>query len=48
VLLRFGGDLSQSEIAQRLEISQSQASRLLAAALEKLRHRLEADVDRAA
>ena len=48
VLLRFGGDLSQSEIAQRLEISQSQASRLLAAALEKLRRRLEADVDRAA
>jgi RNA polymerase sigma-B factor len=48
VLLRFGGDLSQSEIARRLEISQSQASRLLAAALEKLRQRLEADVDRAA
>ena len=48
VWLRFGGDLSQSEIAQRLEISQSQASRLLAAALEKLRQRLEADVDRAA
>jgi RNA polymerase sigma-B factor len=48
VVLRFGGDLSQTEIAQRLEISQSQASRLLAASLEKLQHRLEADVDRAA
>jgi RNA polymerase sigma-B factor len=48
VQLRFDGDLSQSEIAKRLEISQSQASRLLAAALEKLRQRLEPDVDRAA
>jgi RNA polymerase sigma-B factor len=48
VLLRFGGDLSQSEIARRLEISQSQASRRLAAALEKLRGALGADVGRAA
>jgi RNA polymerase sigma-B factor len=48
VLLRFGGDLSQSEIARRLEISQSQASRLLAAALDRLRRALEAGVGRAA
>ena len=48
VLLRFGGDLSQSEIAQRLDISQSQASRLLAAALQKLRRAIETDVGRAA
>jgi RNA polymerase sigma-B factor len=48
VLLRFRGDLSQGEIARRLEISQSQASRLLAAALQKLRRALEADVGRAA
>jgi len=37
VRLRFGGDLSQAEIAARLAISQSQASRVLASALEKLR-----------
>lgn len=37
VRLRFGGDLSQAEIGRRLDISQSQASRLLASALEKLR-----------
>lgn len=41
VQLRFGGDLSQAEIARRLHISQSQASRLLAAALAKLRTALE-------
>jgi RNA polymerase sigma-B factor len=35
--LRFGGDLSQAEIARRMAISQSQASRLLTAALRKLR-----------
>src|SRR4051794_28553233 len=35
--LRFGGDLPQAEIARRLHISQSQASRELAATLEKLR-----------
>ena len=46
--LRFGGDLSQSEIARRLEISQSQASRLLAGALDKLRRTLEPEVGRAA
>jgi RNA polymerase sigma-B factor len=37
VRLRYGGDLSQAEIGRRLDISQSQASRLLASALEKLR-----------
>jgi RNA polymerase sigma-B factor len=37
VRLRFAEDLSQTEIARRVHISQSQASRLLAAALEKLR-----------
>jgi RNA polymerase sigma-B factor len=48
VSLRFGSDLSQAEIAQRLDISQSQASRLLAAVLEKLRHSAEAIDHRAA
>jgi RNA polymerase sigma factor (sigma-70 family) len=48
VCLRFVGDLSQTEIAQRLHISQSQASRLLAGALEKLRSELAPKVDRAA
>ena len=48
VRLRFGGDLSQAEIAQRLDISQSQASRLLAAVLEKLRHSAAAIDHRAA
>jgi RNA polymerase sigma-B factor len=37
VLLRFAEDLSQLEIGRRVHLSQSQASRLLAAALEKLR-----------
>jgi len=40
--LRFAGDLPQTEIARRLNISQSQASRDLSAALEKLRRRAEA------
>ena len=43
--LRFGADLSQAEIARRLDISQSQASRLLAGALLKLRHSAEASGD---
>jgi RNA polymerase sigma-B factor len=38
--LRFGADLPQHEIARRLRISQSQASRLLGRALDKLRHEL--------
>lgn len=45
VALRFAGDLSQAEVAQRLEISQSHASRVLARALEKLRGHLESDRD---
>lgn len=48
VRLRFADDLSQTEIARRLEISQSQASRLLAAALEKLRSKAAAGDVRAA
>jgi RNA polymerase sigma-B factor len=35
--LRFGRDLTQSEIAQRVGISQMQVSRLLRAAIEKIR-----------
>jgi RNA polymerase sigma-B factor len=42
VRLRFGGDLSQAEIARELRISQSQASRLLASTLDKLRREVEA------
>jgi RNA polymerase sigma-B factor len=37
VRLRFDRDMSQAEIGRVLDISQSQASRLLAGALEKLR-----------
>ena len=37
VALRFGSDLPQREIGQRLHLSQSQTSRVLASALEKLR-----------
>lgn len=48
VRLRYGGDLSQAEIARRLDISQSQASRLLAAVLEKLRDSIAANGHRAA
>jgi RNA polymerase sigma-B factor len=48
VRLRFDDDLSQTEIARRLSISQSQASRLLAAALEKLRSSAAAGGTRAA
>jgi RNA polymerase sigma-B factor len=46
--LRFGADLSQSEIARRLNISQSQTSRILTAALEKLRRSFGPELDRAA
>ena len=48
VSLRFGEDLSQSEIARRLSISQSQTSRVLAAALDKLRRSLGPELGRAA
>lgn len=40
VYLRFFGGLSQSEIADRLELSQMHISRLLAKALKKLREEL--------
>jgi RNA polymerase sigma-B factor len=42
VELRFGSDLSQAEIAERLGMSQSQASRELAAALARLRRAAQA------
>jgi RNA polymerase sigma-B factor len=42
--LRFGRDLTQSEIAARIGISQMQVSRLLRAAIEKIR-RVSGDVD---
>jgi RNA polymerase sigma-B factor len=48
VRLRFAGDLSQSEIAQRLGTSQSSVSRLLTAALAKLRASLEPELRRSA
>jgi RNA polymerase sigma-B factor len=48
VVLRFVADLSQTEIAGRLHISQSQASRLLAGALEKLRVELTPESNNAA
>jgi RNA polymerase sigma-B factor len=35
--LRFARDLTQSEIAQRIGVSQMQVSRLLRRAIEKLR-----------
>ena len=42
IRLRFGEDLTQDEIAQRLGISQMQVSRLLRRALERLRTVAEA------
>lgn len=48
VKLRFEADLQQAEIGRRLHISQSQASRLLATALAKLRRELAPDWDQAA
>ena len=42
IALRFRSDLPQREIARRLQLSQSQTSRLLAGALDKLRRSLEA------
>jgi RNA polymerase sigma-B factor len=41
VFLRFHADMTEREIARKLEISQSQVSRLLARALSKLREALE-------
>ncbi|HET8527300.1 MAG TPA: sigma-70 family RNA polymerase sigma factor [Gaiellaceae bacterium] len=42
VVLRFGSDLPQREIGRRLHLSQSQTSRVLSGALEKLRRTYEA------
>ena len=42
--LRFGRDLTQSEIARRIGTSQMQVSRLLRAAIEKIR-RASGEVD---
>jgi RNA polymerase sigma-B factor len=43
VRLRFAGDLPQAEIARRLNMSQSQASRELTSALDALRRSMLAD-----
>ena len=48
VRLRFDGDLAQAEIARRLNMSQSQASRGLSTALDKLRATALAGEGRAA
>jgi RNA polymerase sigma-B factor len=48
VMLRFDADLGQVEIGRRMHMSQSQASRVLAAALEKLKDALASEWDRAA
>jgi RNA polymerase sigma-B factor len=42
---RYFADLSQSEVAARLGVSQTQASRLLASGLAKIRAELEAGAD---
>ena len=41
VYLRFFGGLSQSEIAERMELSQMHISRLLAKAIKRLREELK-------
>ncbi|WP_243727328.1 SigB/SigF/SigG family RNA polymerase sigma factor [Actinocrispum wychmicini] len=43
VAMRFFGDMTQSQIAQRVGISQMHVSRLLAASLQKLRHTIMDD-----
>ena len=48
IMLRFEEDLAQAEIGRRLGISQSQASRLLATALAKLRRELATEWNQAA
>ena len=46
--LRFGGELTQSEIASELGVSQMHVSRLLRGALAKLRGVIDADAATAA
>jgi RNA polymerase sigma-B factor len=41
--LRFGGDLTQTQIAQRIGVSQMQVSRILRRALTRLRNLTQAD-----
>jgi RNA polymerase sigma-B factor len=43
VILRFFGDLTQTQIAERVGISQMHVSRLLSQTLNTLRRHLEAD-----
>jgi RNA polymerase sigma-B factor len=45
LLMRFYGNMTQSEIGERLGISQMHVSRLLSGALDYLRERLAGDVD---
>jgi RNA polymerase sigma-B factor len=44
--LRFGADLTQAEIGERIGVSQMQVSRLIRQALARLRAGVDADVDR--
>lgn len=46
--LRYGEDLTQAEIGERLGVSQMQVSRILRTALDRLRVMLDGDVNRAA
>jgi RNA polymerase sigma-B factor len=42
-MLRFFGNMTQTQIADRVGVSQMHVSRLLAQTLSKLRNKLEAD-----
>jgi len=46
--LRFGSDLTQAEIGERIGVSQMQVSRLIRQALSRLRAGVEADADKMA